>query len=189
MDQRRPSSIRSILLRAMVIIAVLVVLFGGSVLGYGIIRSEPVRGNAQVEIHAPPEQVFALLADPRRNLEWRTDLDAIHDYRKDHAGLAAWTEVGGGGDMDLRMTERVENSRIVIVADDEFAHFRGEWVFTFEPRNGHTLLSLSETGEVPNPFIRGMFHLLANRDRTWQQHLDAVKTYMEHVNRRQAEEP
>jgi uncharacterized protein YndB with AHSA1/START domain len=189
MNQRQPASTRAILLRAMVIIAVMVVLFGGSVVGYGFVRNEPVKGHAEVIISAPREQVFALLADPRRTPEWRTEVEAIHDYRETGNGLAAWTEVSGGAELDLRISERVDNERIVIVVDDEFAHYRGEWVFTFSDHEGGTRLAVTEAGEVPNPFIRGMFHLLANRDKTQQAHLDSIRIYIEHLNRQHPEEP
>jgi uncharacterized protein YndB with AHSA1/START domain len=180
-EPTKQRSLRSLALKTAVGMALAVVAFGVSVSVYGAFRTEPVQGRASVEVRAPVEAVFGVMADPRRFPDWRTDVDKIHDYRESD-GLGAWTEVDSrGGEQPLRMREMIENERLVILVDDEYALYRGEWTFTFEATGNGTRVSVREVAEVSNAFVRGMFHLLGNRAGAQQAHLNALKAHAERM--------
>lgn len=146
-----------------VAIAVVLVLAAGKPDRFRVERSASVK--------APPEKVFALLADFRRWGEWSPweakDPAMTRRYGAATAGVGAtyaWEgnkEVGKGG---MRMTEVTVPARLALDLDFEQpfeAHNRVE--FTLAAKDGATEVVWAMEG--PTPFLAKVVHVFVNMDR------------------------
>lgn len=61
----------------------------------------------------------------------------------------------------VEVTEAIEPTRFVTTIVG--GPFRGSWVYDIQPEGSGTKLTLTEHGEVANPFIRTMFKLTVNK--------------------------
>ena len=133
---------------AIAIVAVIVV-----VVGYSLPRAHSVSRTTTLPL--PPESVFGLLLDVDRYQAWRPGVKSLQRHG-DREGRPAWTEESGGMKIPLHF-ERLERPSLLVtrIADSSLP-FGGTWTYRIAPAPAGSVLTITEDGEVYNPFFRFM---------------------------------
>jgi uncharacterized protein YndB with AHSA1/START domain len=107
----------------------------------------------------PVEEVWKVLTDIEALPTWHDGVVSVQRL-PDHEGRPVWLEVYRGNyPIRLETTEAVPPRRLVRTVADASGPFRGRWEFDLSPRDGGCRVTLTEHGEVPNPFFRFMARL------------------------------
>lgn len=133
---------------AIAIVAILVI-----VIGYSLPKAHSVSRTAAIPM--PPDALYTLLADVDRYPSWRPGVKSLQRH-PDHDGKPAWTEEASGMKIPLRF-ERMERPSLLVsrIADPSLP-FGGTWTYRIQPAAGGSSLTITEDGEVYNPFFRFM---------------------------------
>ena len=133
---------------AIALAGVLVVL-----IGYSLPKAHSVSRSTSVAM--PPDALYALLADVDRYQSWRPGVKGLQRH-PDRDGRPAWTEDAGGMKIPL-FFERMERPSLLVtrIADPKLP-FGGTWTYRIQPSAGGSTLTVTEDGEVYNPFFRFM---------------------------------
>ena len=134
------------------------------------------RASRTVALTAPPDRVFATIADVARGAEWRTDLTKV-EMLPDAGDKTMFREHGRNGVITYRMEERVPPTRLVLRIADTSLAFGGTWTheLTSDGRGG-TQLTTTEDGEVYNPIFRFMSKFFFSPTATIEKFHAALKT-------------
>ena len=89
---------------------------------------------------------------------WRTGLESVTVENPAPESMK-WTEYGDYGEIPLRVVERVEPSRLVVVIDSKELPFGGRWTYQLDEVDAGTRISITEEGSVYNPLFRVMSSL------------------------------
>lgn len=176
MSEKRKRSFLVTLVKIAVLLALLPILAGLGFCAYG--HSKPVGHTASGSelIHALPEEVFALEADIKKRPEWLELVKEVRDYKENEDGTASWLEVwNDGNEFDMKLSAIVPNKMLRLEIQDRNEVFNGSWTLEFEAVDGGTKVTITEQGNIPNAFVRGMFHVVASPDDTLKQHLQILK--------------
>lgn len=103
------------------------------------------------ELNKPPDQVFALIADPNRYQGW-------------------WD----GAEVKTEIVERVPPTKLVtkIVGETQFG---GTWTFDIAPTPNGSRLTITERGEIYNVIFRALAKYAFGYTGTMESFLEAVK--------------
>jgi uncharacterized protein YndB with AHSA1/START domain len=103
------------------------------------------------ELNKPPDQVFALIADPNTYKGW-------------------WD----GSDVKTEVTERVPPTKLVtkIVGETQFG---GTWTFDIAPTPNGSRLTITERGEIYNVVFRALAKYVIGYTGTMDSFLEAVQ--------------
>jgi len=103
------------------------------------------------EIKTPPDQVFALIADPNTYNSW-------------------WD----GAEVKTEVVERVPPTKLVtkIVGETQFG---GTWTIDIAPTPNGSRLTLTERGEIYNPIFRALAKYAFGHAGTMESFLEAAK--------------
>jgi uncharacterized protein YndB with AHSA1/START domain len=106
-----------------------------------------------------PEDVWRVITDYRTVPTWHGQVKRV-ERLPDRNGQEVWRELHrGGAPLQLVTTETVPYRRLVRAILDEKKVFSGRWEFDLEPESGGCRLTITEHGEVANPFFRFLWHL------------------------------
>jgi hypothetical protein len=152
---------------AIAIVAVLVV-----VIGYSLPKGHTVSRTAAVAL--PPEALYALLIDVDRYPSWRPGVKALQRHA-DRDGRPAWTEEVSGMKIPLYFERLERPSLLVSRITDPSLPFGGSWTYRIEPAAGASILTITEDGEVSNPFFRFMSRFVFGHAATLEEFLKNVK--------------
>jgi len=107
----------------------------------------------------PPEEVWNVVSDYAAAPSWHPEIKAV-ERLADKGGHDVWRETDRRGyPVQLETLEAVAPRRLVRAITDEGGPFSGQWEFEIEPMEDGSRVTLTERGQVPNPFFRLMFHL------------------------------
>jgi len=135
-------------LAAVAIAAVIVV-----IVGYSLPKGHSVSRTATVTL--PPDAVYALLADVDRYPTWRPGVKSLQRH-PDREGRPAWTEEVSGMKIPLHFERMERPSLLVARIADPALPFGGTWSYRIAPAGGGSEVTITEDGEVYNPFFRFM---------------------------------
>lgn len=109
----------------------------------------------RTQYQAPPERVFAALADMESGPTWRTGVQRVEVLDREPL---RWRETADWGAMTFVREEMVTPARMVTRIADEDQGFGGTWTYevTAAPGGGGSTLTLTENGTVSNPLFRFM---------------------------------
>lgn len=148
----------------LVIAGVVLAVAAGGVIAEG--ARLPVEHTAQrtVQLDAPPEAVWALIATPERFAQWRSGIKTASALRSGGA-WSGWREEGSFGPMAFSVVQSAPPRRLVarITGDDSFG---GTWSYVLEPAGSGTRLTIIEDGEVYNPIFRFVSRYVMGHHRT-----------------------
>lgn len=151
---------------------------GGCAYGSSVPDGHTASGSEVIK--ADLEDVFAMQADVQKHPEWHDLVAEIRDYKEGEDGTASWTETWkDGSEFGMKRTAYVQNKKIRVEIEDKAEVFNGSWTFDFEEVEGGTRVTITENGNIPNAFIRGMYHLATEPDQTLKEHLQRMKTEAE----------
>lgn len=123
------------------------------IIGYSLPKAHAATRAARVAL--PPDALYALLIDVDKYASWRPGVKAL-TRQPDRDGRPAWTEEVGGMKIPLYF-ERMERPSLLVsrIADPSLP-FGGTWSYRIAPAAGGSEVTITEDGEVYNPFFRFM---------------------------------
>ena len=148
---------------AIAIIAIVIV-----VIGYSLPQAHSASRNVTVAM--PPDALYALLVDVDRYQSWRPGVKSLQRH-PDREGKPAWTEEMSGMKIPLHF-ERMERPSLLVsrIADPSLP-FGGTWTYRIQPAPGGSALTITEDGEVYNPFFRFMSRFVFGHTATIDEFL------------------
>ena len=152
---------------AIAIVAILVI-----VVGYSLPKAHSVARTAAVPL--PPEAVYAILIDVDRYPSWRPGVKSLQRHA-DRDGRPAWTEEVSGMKIPLHFERMERPSRLVSRIADPSLPFGGTWTYRIEPAPGGSTLTITEDGEVSNPFFRFMSRFVFGHTATLDEFLENLE--------------
>src|SRR5947209_2301304 len=117
------------------------------------------RASRALTLKQPPEAVWQVISDFAAEPQWHQGIEKVERLadKNDHA---VWRETFAGGyPMQLETLEATAPSRLLRQIADEKGPFTGRWEFDLTPLEQGSKLTITEVGEVRNPFFRFMARL------------------------------
>jgi carbon monoxide dehydrogenase subunit G len=132
-------------------------------------------------INAPPEKVFAYLEDPMNVPEWLPGMIEARNITGSGVGQRfEWTYkmLGIQFKGETEVTEVIQNQRSV---EKSKAGIESIWVYTYEPHEGGTKLSMDIDYKVPVPVLGKLAEklVLKTNEREAELALENIKTIVE----------
>ena len=136
----------------------------------------PVRHVAAVRIHIrqPPERIFDVISDVAGAAEWRSDVERVEILSAPPAA-PRWRETTGAGTLVMAVDESSAPSRFVTRIDDPGQPFGGRWIHELVPASDGTTVTITEEGEVYNPFFRFMSRFVFGHTATMDAALKKLR--------------
>jgi uncharacterized protein YndB with AHSA1/START domain len=132
------------------------------------------RAARTVVFRAAPAEVFAVITDFARTPEWRPDVTRV-EILPDEGGKQMFRETGKQGAILYRVEAREAPSRLVTRIADPSLAFGGTWTFELTSKDGGTVLTITEDGEVYNPIFRFLSNVFFSQTATMDAYLAALE--------------
>jgi uncharacterized protein YndB with AHSA1/START domain len=116
-----------------------------------------------------PDVVWQTITDVESFPSWRPEVKSAERLAS-RDGRARWTEKTGHDQLTLEVVESVAPRRLVGRIADEGLPFGGSWTYELEAADGGTLLTITERGEVYNPFFRFVSRFVMGHTATIEQY-------------------
>lgn len=159
----------------------LVTVGSGLVLLVGVVllvgMALPVSHVASVSdtVPASPEAVWTVITDVEAFPSWRRGVEEV-ERLPDRDGRPAWREVARTGAMTLEVVRsRPDRLWVTRIADPDLP-FGGTWTFELEPEGPVTRLTITENGQVYNPFFRFMARFVFGHEATARAYLEDLRS-------------
>jgi uncharacterized protein YndB with AHSA1/START domain len=121
-----------------------------------------------------PEEVWQIITDFPTVPTWHKDIKTV-ERLPDRNGHPVWRETYKGNyPIQLETTEADPPRRLVRTIADEKGPFSGRWEFDLAAADGGCRLTITERGEVSNPFFRFMARLLMDPALYLEMYLRAL---------------
>lgn len=133
------------------------------IIGYSLPKGHAATVTAQVAL--PPEAVYTILTDVDRYQSWRPGVKAL-TRQPDRDGKPAWTEEVSGMKIPLYFEKMERPTLLVSRIADPSLPFGGTWTYRLAPAAGGTQVTITEDGEVYNPFFRFMSRFVFGHQAT-----------------------
>ncbi len=125
---------------------------------------------------APPERIWAVLADPAKAPEWRTGLKSVEALAP-LDGKRRYREVTGFGAVTYLVEEERAPARLVGRIADEGLGYGGSWTWELAREGDRTRVTITERGFVTNPVFRVLARFVFGYEKT-------MAVYLEDLGRR-----
>lgn len=133
------------------------------------------RASSTVTVHAALHTVFAIIADFAHGAEWRPGVQRVEILSGTGPGME-FREIGSSGSVRYRVEVLEPDAKIVTRIADTTLAFGGSWTFDLAPTAaGDTRLTITEDGEVYNPFFRLMSKLFFPPTATIEKYLAGLQ--------------
>lgn len=126
-----------------------------------------MRAEESIEVHAPPEAVWALMADPEQILQWYTPLERFEYLTEDRGAgaLLRFVERTPLGRMDLYcvITKWVDTRTIAfrMISGNFLESFEERW--TVEPSAAGSIFTFTMQGEISFGLVGKLLTRFAER--------------------------
>ena len=131
-----------------------------AILGLFLPKSHQVARS--ITLKAAPEVIWRVVTDFPSVTTWHAGVEKV-ERLADENGHEIWRETFAGGyPMRLETLEAIAPRRLVRAITDETGPFAGRWEFDIAPIENGSRLTLTEYGEIANPFFRCMARLFMN---------------------------
>ncbi|MGH7541290.1 MAG: SRPBCC family protein [Gemmatimonadota bacterium] len=118
----------------------------------GLLRPRDHVARTRVHLATSAVEAWAVLADLDRWDEWSPDIESM-ERLPDRDGRPVWRARGKWGEpTEVRESDPPRLLRTFV----DGGSFQGTWTYELEPEGGGSRLTITEHGEVGNPFFRGM---------------------------------
>lgn len=136
------------------------------------------RAAVRLELNAPPESVYAAIADVAGSAEWREDVSEVEVLKEDPL---TWQETASWGELTFVRTAAETPRRLVHRIEDTGEPFGGTWTYELMSTSGGTALTITEDGWVSNPVFRLMSRFVFG-------HYSTLEAYARDLGRRFGQE-
>jgi hypothetical protein len=139
----------------------------------------PVAHTASRTVHLPysSSQIYSIISDVQHYPAWRSGIQSVEILPHDSHLSAAWREHDSHGSMGYDAIEAVPDTRFVTHITDKGIPFGGGWTFQLTPEANGTSLTITENGEVYNPFFRFVSRFILG-------HHKSIDTYLADLTRK-----
>lgn len=139
----------------------------------------PVAHSATVarRVAGTPAEVWEVLTTPEAFAGWRPGVRSV-ERLPDRDGLPVWREVSRTGSLTLEVVEWEPPGRLVMRIADEDLPFGGTWTYRLVPEGEGTGVTVTENGEIYNPFFRFVSRFILGYDATMRSYLDGLEARM-----------
>jgi hypothetical protein len=129
--------------------------------------------STRISLRASPETVWSVLADFERHPTWRKGLKTM-ERLPDRRGLPTWRETSGFGPLTLVVEDFQPPLRMVTRIDDPDLPFGGSWTYQIQPTDLGCDITITEEGEIRNPFFRFMARFIFGYHATLRDYLQSL---------------
>jgi carbon monoxide dehydrogenase subunit G len=141
-------------MRWFLIAPVVLLVLGAVMAGIGLFRPRTHVARARTRLAAAPDAVWNVISDFERWPEWQPGMKRVERLPAGNGPTTLITE-GSWGEMPMRIEAFEPATRLVTFLDGGV--FTGRWTWQLEAApEGGTVVTLTEEGEVGNPFFRTM---------------------------------
>jgi Polyketide cyclase / dehydrase and lipid transport len=142
-----------------------------AVVGIGAMLPKRHVATRSASFRATPEALFALISGPQ---EWRPDVQRS-EMVPDAGGKVLMRESSkDGGTMLYEVVESTPPRSLTRRIATPNLPFSGSWTYTLEPRDGGTVVRITEDAEVYNPVFRFMSRFVMGQTKTMDAYLRAL---------------
>jgi uncharacterized protein YndB with AHSA1/START domain len=125
-------------------------------------------------LNQAPDTVWRVITDFANVPTWQLNVIKV-EKRPDKDGHEVWKETYKGNyGLFLETTQWSPPTRLVRTIADDKGPFKGRWEFTLALTPTGCRLSITEFGEVRNPFFRFMFRLFMKPEVYLEMYLQAL---------------
>jgi uncharacterized protein YndB with AHSA1/START domain len=122
-----------------------------------------------------PDVVWKTITDVSAFPTWRVDVKAVEKVSAGPTGVS-WVEVAANGDrIPLETVEAAPPKRLV-ARIGEGLPFGGTWTYELTPEGSGTRLTITERGEIYNPFYRFFARYVSGYTATMEGYFRALTT-------------
>ena len=140
-------------------------------IGYSLPVAHTARRS--VALNAASGDVWAAITDVSAYPTWRSDVDSVEVLAPVN-GQQAWREISGGDRISYAMTAVNPPSHLVSRITDRDLPFGGEWEYEVTQLGTGTRVTITERGEVYNPFFRFVSRFIIGHTVTLDGYLRAL---------------
>lgn len=126
-----------------------------------------------IHIGRSPQEVYAVVRDFDSAPKWRTDLKRI-DVDAQPGKPVYFREEAKHGTVNYELVEDVPAQRMVTRIRDTDLGYSGQWIYSFTPENGGTLVTITEDGEVSNVLFRFLSRYIFGQTATIDSYLESL---------------
>ncbi|MBA3646633.1 MAG: SRPBCC domain-containing protein [Gemmatimonadaceae bacterium] len=124
-------------------------------------------------LKAPPDSVWAVLADTKAYPSWRGDVEKVESLPP-VKGKRSWKESADGSSITYVAEEELPPQRLVSRIANEDLPFGGAWTYELTPAAAGTRVKITENGWVSNPIFRFVSHFVLGETATMDKYLRAL---------------
>lgn len=157
------------MMRGLVALGVLVAL-GIAVYVVGALLPEDHVATRSAAYEQPPERVWEAITGVDEFPEWRGGIDGV-ERLPNREGRPVWREFSGTGPLTLEVVEAEPPRRLRLRIADADLPFGGTWTYRIEPTASGCRLTITEDGEIHNPFFRFMARFVFGYEATMDGYL------------------
>ncbi|NIP58040.1 MAG: SRPBCC family protein [Gemmatimonadetes bacterium] len=129
-------------------------------------------------LEGPPDEVWSTINDAAAFPEWRPGVESVEIGSRGPDGPTRWVERSGTGALPLRVEEREPPERLVLRIDSEDLPFGGTWTYELEADGHGTRVTITERGEIYNPFFRFVARFFLGYEATMRDYLEGLESRM-----------
>lgn len=156
-------------------LTVATVLIAVAAIGAALPKNHEV--SRSVKLAVPVAKVYEVVSDVEAAPSWRKDIQRI-EVLGFVGGRKRFREYGSAGNVTYEIVEDRQAERFVTRIVDDDLGYSGSWTYSFEPRSGGTLLTITERGEVSNVMFRFLSRFVFGHSTTIEKYLQALTRRM-----------
>lgn len=147
------------------------------VLGIGAMLPQNHVVSRTTELAYPPERVWSTIADVAKYPSWRSGVTSVDLLPPPSGAQAAWREHDThNGSLGFVASDAVSPTHFTTRISDTDKPFGGGWTFDIAPApNGGSALTITERGEVYNPFFRFISRFVIGHTKTIDTYIADLK--------------
>lgn len=164
-----------------ILLSILGLLIGIPILLYliGFLIPESHTATVTRTFNAQPDVVWEAITDVGNYAAWRDNVREV-EILSDSTQPLKWREFYTNNDpMTFEVTEQVDSTRFVARIADKGLPFGGTWTYRITERNGGTVVTITEDGEIYNPLFRTVAKFIFGYSATMEEFTGMLEKKLE----------
>ncbi len=149
----------------------------------GMLLPQSHVASSSITLEQSPDTVWAVIRNFDGYPDWWSFVQGM-ERRDSESGAEIWLQTDQRGQvMPYEVLESVAPERLVTKIADDNLPFGGTWTYLVDPSNGGSRVTITEDGEVYNPFFRFVSRFVMGHHGTMDGYLKALGRHLgEDVN-------